>query len=149
MKDLLQEKNVQIVDSVKDWVEAIHIAVSPLVSEGYVERRYIDGIIENTYQFGPYYVLCENLALLHARPEQGVISRQVAITLLRNPIKFKEDGCDVCLLLTLAASDSQSHLEVMKAIATIFSDSNRVQQLIHAKSSTDIYKQFMEAGEHA
>ena len=46
--EMLKKENVQIVESVADWKEAIHVAVQPLVDGGYVEARYIDGIIENT-----------------------------------------------------------------------------------------------------
>ena len=52
--EMLKKENVQIIDSVADWKEAIHVAVQPLVDGGYVEARYIDGIIENTYAMGPY-----------------------------------------------------------------------------------------------
>lgn len=145
MKDMLTLENIQIIESVKDWIDAIHVGVQPLVDGGYCEPRYIDEIIENTYKFGPYYVLCENLALLHASSEQGVIKKQLAITLLRQPIKFKEDGYDVRLLITLAASDSQSHLQAMQAISNIFADAKKVQELVNAKSVEEIYNQFLSA----
>lgn len=147
MKDMLKIENVQMVDSVKDWVEAIHVGVQPLVDTGYVEPRYIDEIIKNTEKFGPYYVLCENLALLHASAEQGVIKKQIAITALKQPIKFKEDGYDVRLLVTLAASDSESHLQAMQAISYIFSDEKRIQKLVDAKTPEEIYEQFLTAVE--
>lgn len=145
MKDMLKQENVQIIDGVKDWVEAIHVGVQPLVDTGFVEPRYIDEIIKNTEKFGPYYVLCENLALLHASAEQGVIKKQLAITSLRNPVKFKPDGYDVRLLVTLAASDPESHLEAMQAISNIFSDQKRIDALVNAPTAEDIYEQFISA----
>lgn len=145
MKDMLKLENVQIIDGVKDWVEAIHVGVQPLVDTGFVEPRYIDEIIKNTEKFGPYYVLCENLALLHASAEQGVIKKQLAITSLRNPVKFKPDGYDVRLLVTLAASDPESHLEAMQAISNIFSNQKRIDALVNAPTAEDIYEQFISA----
>ena len=145
MKDMLKLENVQIIDGVEDWVEAIHVGVQPLVDTGFVEPRYIDEIIKNTEKFGPYYVLCENLALLHASAEQGVIKKQLAITSLRNPVKFKPDGYDVRLLVTLAASDPESHLEAMQAISNIFSDQKRIDALVNAPTAEDIYEQFISA----
>ncbi|MDQ0359867.1 PTS sugar transporter subunit IIA [Breznakia pachnodae] len=145
MKDMLKLENVQIIDGVKDWVEAIHVGVQPLVDTGFVEPRYIDEIIKNTEKFGPYYVLCENLALLHASAEQGVIKKQLAITSLRNPVKFKPEGYDVRLLVTLAASDPESHLEAMQAISNIFSDQKRIDALVNAPTAEDIYEQFISA----
>lgn len=145
MKDMLKLENVQIVNGVKDWIEAIHVGVQPLVDTGYVEARYIDEIIKNTEKFGPYYVLCENLALLHASAEQGVIKKQVAITVLKEPVKFKEDGYDVRLLVTLAASDPESHMQAMQAISNIFSDEKRIAMLVNADTEMEIYRQFIAA----
>ena len=88
--DMLKLENIKILAGVKDWKEAIYTAVQPLVDGGYCEARYSDEIIKNTEKLGPYYVLCENVALIHGSAEQGVIKRQIAVTLLKEPLKFKE-----------------------------------------------------------
>ena len=139
MKDILKMENVKITDSVKDWKEAIEISVQPLIQQGYCEERYIAGIIENTQKFGPYYVLCENLALIHGRSEQGVIKTQLAITVLKQPVKFRTEGYNVRVLIALAAQDSKSHLEAMQAISNIFSDNERVQKILEADKAEIIY----------
>lgn len=145
MEDILKLKNVKIMDSVKDWVEAIYVSVQPLVDQGYCESRYITGIIENTKKFGPYYVLCENLALIHARSEQGVIKKQMAITVLKKPIKFKADSYNVRILIALAAEDSESHIEAIQAISNIFSDEKKVQKILDAVSTEEIYNLFISS----
>lgn len=145
MTEMLKEKNVQIVQNVKDWVDAIHVAVTPLVEQGYCESRYIDGIIRNTEKFGPYYVLCENLALLHANSSDGVISKQIAVTVLKEPVKFKPDGFDVRILVTLAAEDSESHMSAMRAISNIFLNESSIQKVLDATSTKEIYDIFVTA----
>ena len=134
MNEILKLENVRILDSVKDWIEAINVAVQPLVEQGYCESRYITGIIENTKKFGPYYVLCENLALIHASSEQGVIKKQIAVT-----------GYNVRILLVLAAEDSESHIEAIQAISNIFSDKKRVQKILDAKSTEEIFNVFINS----
>ena len=145
MKELLKLENVAIIDRVKDWKDSIYVAVTPLVEQGYCEARYIDGIIENTEKFGPYYVLCENLALIHASTEQGVIKKQVAVTLVKEPFKFKEDGHDVRVLVTLAASDPESHVAALQAISNIFADTSRVERILSATQPVQIYNEFLLA----
>ena len=93
---------------------------------------YIDGIISNAKEFGPYFVICPDLALLHARPEQGVIKRQLAVTVLREPVRFKEEGPDVRLLVTLAAEDADSHIDVMRKLAVMFSDPADITKIAKA-----------------
>lgn len=146
IETILKLENVQISEHVNNWEEAVYLAVTPLVKGGYVEQRYIDGIIDNTYKFGPYYVLAPELALLHARPEQGVIEKQLALTVLRTPVKFSENGYDVRILITLAASDNVSHLEALKDLSQIISDENSIDKIIHAKTTEEILNLFLPKG---
>ena len=69
--DLLRPENIQVVDSVANWEDAIRISLKPLIEGGYAEPRYADNIIADTRELGPYYVLTEDVALIHARPEGG------------------------------------------------------------------------------
>ena len=86
-----QAGNVRILDRVEDWQQAIHVSLEPLICGGYVEPRYADEIIRSTEEIGPYYVLTEDIALIHGRPEQGVIRKQLAVTVVREPVRFSED----------------------------------------------------------
>ena len=63
IKDLLKVKNCFIKESVKNWEDAICVACAPVIEQGYCTKEYEDAVFENTEKFGPYYVLCENLAL--------------------------------------------------------------------------------------
>lgn len=142
MEDMLKRQNVQIVEKVNDWEESVHVAVQPLVDQGYVKSDYIDGIISNAKEFGPYFVICPDLALLHARPEQGVIKRQLAVTVLREPVRFKEEGPDVRLLVTLAAEDADSHIDVMRKLAVMFSDPANITKIAETKDADEVYALF-------
>lgn len=143
MKNLLKLENCFIRNSVTDWKDAIEVAVRPLVEQGYCEERYIDGIFENTEKFGPYYVLMENLALIHASTSQGAIKTQLAVTVLKEPVRFKPDGYDVRVLVTLVAQDPESHLGAMQAVSRIFTDPEQVQELLDATSSETVYEIFV------
>lgn len=143
--DLIKIENIQFIDSVEDWIDAISVAVSPLIKQGYCEERYIDGIIENTYKFGPYYVLCENLALIHADADKGVNKTQLAITILDKPIRFKDGGLDVRILIALAAKDAESHIYAMQAISNIFSNEKKVENLLTTKHREIVYNEFVSS----
>ena len=71
-----EKRNIQILDHIDDWKEAVHISMKPLEDKGYVEPRYAEEIIRNTEEIGPYYILTEDIALIHGRPEQGVLKKQ-------------------------------------------------------------------------
>lgn len=142
IEDMLKRENVQILQGVSSWEEAVRVAVEPLVTGGYVEERYIDGIIENTHEMGPYYVLCPDFALLHARPEQGAIKQQLALTLLREPVRFKPEGPDVRVLVTLAAVDADSHIEAIRRLATLFAEPENITRLAESSTEDEAYALF-------
>lgn len=146
MSKMLKRENVQIVERVGNWEESVHVAVQPLVDQGYVESAYIDGIISNAKEFGPYFVLCPDLALLHARPDQGVLKQQLAVTVLREPVRFKEEGPDVRLLVTLAATDANGHIDVMRQLAVMFGDPDNIVKIVEAPTADDVYDLFVNLG---
>lgn len=144
MESMLSLDNIRIYDHAEDWVDAITKAVTPLVEHGFVEQRYIQGILDNTKQYGPYYVLAPEIALPHARPDQGVLKKQLGVTLLRHPVKFSADGYDVRLLITLAAADNQGHLEALKALSEIMMDEDRIRLILAAKTEEEILELFLK-----
>ena len=97
------------------------------------------GIISNAHELGPYFVLVPNLALLHARPEQGVIKKQLALTILRKGVVFKEGQTPTSVLLTLAAEDSNSHIEVMRELATLLADPKNIEALAQSQNADEAY----------
>jgi len=143
ISDMLQEKNVQIIDSVSDWQEAIIVSTKKLIEQGYITENYPQAIIELTEKHGAYYVLCPDVALIHARPEDGVIHKQLAITLLKEPVTFKGKKDTVRLIITLAAEDSQSHIEVLRHIAELLADEKRIQTFIEINDAARLYEEFI------
>lgn len=144
IQEMLKPENVRIAQSVDTWQDAIRLAVAPLREGGYVEPRYEDEIIRATDEMGPYYVLTEDVALIHGRPEDGCIKGQMAVTVLKQPIKFSEDSFDVRLLVALAAEDSNSHIEAMQVLAGIFMDEQEIASIVESDDTQAIYQAFMD-----
>lgn len=99
IENLLTPENCRQMKSVTDWKDAIHTALIPLQEGGWCTDEYEDSVLENTEKFGPYYVLCPQLALIHAGFEKGVNGTQMAVTVLEQPVRFSEDGPDVRVLV--------------------------------------------------
>lgn len=146
--DMLKLENIRIVEEVGDWKEAIHLSLEPLLAGGFITENYEKAIIKSTKEYGPYYVLAEDFALIHGRPEDGVVQRQLAITLLRKPVIFAEDSFPVRVLIALAASDSNSHLDTMRVLSSIFIDEEKINQLVKSVDSQQIYDLLLSAEEN-
>ena len=140
--DLLKKENVQIDESAPDWKDAIRISVQPLEQHGYVESRYKEEIISNVESMGPYIVLAPYIALPHARPEQGVKESQIAVTLLQNEVRFAGEEKPVKLLIALAASDNNRHLDALMSISEILQNEDTVQKILNSKDKEELYSYF-------
>lgn len=141
IRSVLKKENVSIINKTMEWKEAVRLAASPLVEQGFVEERYPDEIIKNTLEFGPYYVLVENVAFLHVRPEQGVISDQISVMVNKEKVSFSEDKSkDVKFFITFAATGSDQHLALMQILAEILADEEKINQIIESDSEEEVYQ---------
>lgn len=140
--NLLKRENVQICESAKDWRDAIRIAVKPLEEHGYVEPRYKEEIISNVENMGPYIVIADNIALPHARPEQGALETQIGVTLFQQNIVFDGKDMPARLFITLAAKDSDSHLDALMEISELLSDEEIVQKILEVTDTESLYQYF-------
>lgn len=144
IQDMLKIENVQIVEHVDSWEEAINISLKSLETQGYVTDEYAKSIIQITKDMGPYYVLTENVALIHGRPESGVLKKQIAITVLREPIKFSEDGYPVRLLVALAATDSESHMAAIQTLAELFMSEEAINDIVNTRDAKSVYEYLIQ-----
>ena len=140
--DLLKEENVKIYDKDTDWEEAIRISVKPLEDGGYVTSSYKEEIIANVKKLGPYIVLTDDIVLPHARPEQGVVESQLAVTLFKKPVAFNEDYPATKLFGALAANDGEKHLNALASIMELFQDEAKVRAILGAENQKDLYQCF-------
>ncbi len=140
LEDILIKENIRIVYEKLSWEEAIITAITPLVLNGYVEERYGKSIIESIKEYGAYYLLTKDIALLHSRPEEGVNRRQIGITLVKEGVIFPGKSTPVRLLIVLAAEDNEGHIEAMTDIAELVIDESRVGEILKAESVDEIYE---------
>ena len=117
-------------------------ALGILEQDGYVESRYKEEIISNVEAMGPYIVLAPYIALPHARPEQGVLKSQIAVTLLRKEVYFENEKKPVKLLITLAASDNNSHLDALMTISELLQKEDTVENILNAENKDELYSYF-------
>ena len=123
VKDSLPEKHIQTDETVTDWRSAVKLASQPLLDEALITSAYIEAMIQSVEENGPYMVLADYFALMHARPGEGVLEQSMSLLVTKQPIDL--EGKPVRIFLVLAAADSQSHLESLKEIMAIFMDEEK------------------------
>ena len=80
----------------------------------------------------------------HARPEQGVLKTQVAVTLFRNEIVFNRDDARANLFITLAAADADSHLAMLVKISELLQDESTAEKIFASKTVDELYRCFAD-----
>ncbi|MEL0628285.1 PTS sugar transporter subunit IIA [Psychromonas aquatilis] len=114
---------------------ALDICCSKLLVNKKVEQRYVDAIKDLHHKIGPYYVLAPRLAMPHARPEDGVNQGALQITVFTQGVDFEsEDNGDVYLSITLAAEDSDRHIQTIMALSNLFQCDDAIEKIITAES---------------
>jgi PTS system ascorbate-specific IIA component len=88
-------------------------------------------MLEAIEKFGPYIVIAPGIALAHGKPSEAVVATGLSLLIIRQPIEFKHSQNDpVQLVFGLAATDHESHIEIMAELAGFLSDSDQVNSLL-------------------
>ncbi len=137
----LPAENIQIVDSVSDWKQAIRLSSQPLLAKETMTEAYIDAIFNSHQELGPYYVLAPGLAMPHARPEQGAIKNGLSLLHIKQGVSFDaEENDPVYVVIMLCALSGDEHINMITALADIFSDDERLSALLKASSIEEIQR---------
>ncbi|MDA8502281.1 PTS sugar transporter subunit IIA [Citrobacter sp. Awk 2] len=135
----LPPENIQIVDSVCDWKQAITLAAQPLLEKEAITQAYIQAIFNSHQELGPYYVLAPGLAMPHARPEQGGIKNGLSLLHIKKGISFdSQDNDPIYVVIMLCAISGNEHINMITALADIFSNDERLSALLKASSMEKI-----------
>ncbi|MDE1231707.1 PTS sugar transporter subunit IIA [Vibrio aestuarianus] len=149
-QSLIDNNSIQLQASASNWKEAIKIGTDMLIASGAIDPRYHDAIISSVEELGPYIVIAPNLALPHARPENGVIRTAFALVTLESPIYFDGEDEPVDVLITLAGSSSDEHMEGLMEVTQVLDDEESesgvdLDKLRRCRSKDDVYKVIDEA----
>lgn len=109
---LLPAGHIQLDVECTDWKDAIRKSAQKLLDSGYIEKRYIDAMIHNVEENGPYIVLSPGFAMPHEGLEAGSIKVGMNLIRLKNPVPFGEEEFDpVEFVCCLSAVDHKTHLK--------------------------------------
>ena len=133
LKDVLMDNHILINKNVSSWEEAIEAVALPLLKEEVIEKKYVEAMIHSVKEYGPYIVIGKHLALAHARPEDGVNQLGISVATIKQPVNFGNKEMDpVKIIFCLAATDSYSHLNIMKELVDLINDEEKLESLINS-----------------
>lgn len=121
-QSLLDNHSIKLQAQAGNWRDAVRIGTDMLIASGAITPSYHQAIITSVEQLGPYICIAPNLALPHARPENGVIRTAFALVTLETPVLFDGEDEPVDVLITLAGSSSDEHMEGLMEVTRILDD---------------------------
>lgn len=138
--DIITLNSIQTNVEAKDWKDAVIKTGELLLKQGFVEKSYIDAMINKVEELGPYIVIAPHIAMPHARPEDGVNKTSIAIVTLKEPLNFGHEKNDpVRLILALAAKDNEDHLETLANLMEILGDETKLANIMDSLSPEELY----------
>ncbi|MHA2715580.1 PTS sugar transporter subunit IIA [Vibrio owensii] len=149
-QSLIDNNSIKLQAKASNWREAIKIGTDMLIASGAIQASYHDAIISSVEELGPYICIAPNLALPHARPENGVIRTAFALVTLEEPIYFEGEDEPVDVLITLAGSSSDEHMEGLMEVTQVLDDEDSetgvdLDKLRRCRSKTDVFNVIDEA----
>lgn len=133
MKSIINAENIQLNAEATDWKDAMERSGKLLVDSGYITPDYIDLTIRCVEENGPYIVITPGVALSHSRPDASVHKTGLSLLTLKEPIRFGSENDPVDIVLTLAATDDTSHLEMLQGMAEYISEEENLEAIRTAR----------------
>ncbi|AXY24993.1 PTS sugar transporter subunit IIB [Suicoccus acidiformans] len=122
----------------KDWEEAIRLAARPLIESNYIKPSYVESMINNVKNDGPYIVITKNVAIPHASPDEGGLKSGISVSTLKKPISFGNEANDpVKYIFVISAVDNNDHLKLISEMVSLLED-ELFYSLLDNKSESQI-----------
>ena len=137
IKKILEDR-IQVVEKVESWEKAIEVGAFPLVKDKKIKFNYIENMIKNIEELGPYIILIPGVAMPHARPDENVLESSISLLKVNEGVKFSENTDKVYLMFCLPGKDSSSHIEIIEKLMEVLSDEEKIEKLIKAKTKEEL-----------
>lgn len=140
MEEIIEKNDIQVGLHASDYREAILLASEPLIKEGKITKRYAEMMIESLESLGPYIVLMPGFALAHSAPCEEVKENCLSIAIFDEGIDFKSDKGLVRVVMVLASTDGESHVEKLSKIASkLMNDDDFITKLVDCGNKEEVY----------
>lgn len=139
LTELIGQHNIQIAATPLGWREAVAMAAEPLRATKTIDQEYVEEMIRLVDVYGPYIVLGKNVALAHAKPENGVNRLGISMLVCPEGIYFDEEN-EINVLFVVASPNEYEHLNYLNDILKFAKNSDAVKSIIQTKNVTECYE---------
>lgn len=138
LRTLMNQEMIRFASKASDWEEAIDLVAAPVLEAGKITPAYVEAVKENVRTNGAYIVLRDEFALPHARPSEAVQEMAMSILILKTPVGVGDEALPVKVMVFLAATDSQSHLDALAGLVNIISEDDVFEKLKNSQTTGEV-----------
>ena len=142
LSDLLSKDHIVLDVTCDDWQSSVKAAGQPLLKTGEITSAYVDEVIKNIAEYGPYVVITKGIALAHASSAIGVNKTGMSLARLKTPVSYGNTSNDpVKYVFMLASTGPQTHMTALQCLSELLQDSTSLTCMAQAIQPAEITKQ--------
>lgn len=135
LSQLLPASHIQLDIECANWKDAVRKSAEKLLDSGYIEKKYIEAMIRNVEENGPYIVIAKGFALPHEGIDKGVYKTGFNLIRLKNPVNFDAEEYDpVDFVCCMCTTDHKTHLKAFFNLVNMLKNPGFMQELRKASS---------------
>ncbi len=139
--EILQPNLIEIGASASNWRIAIRKAGSILVDNRFTSPEYINLMIANVEDYGPYCVISKGLALAHAESKGTVYCSGMSLLVLEDGVQFEHEENDpVHLLFCFCVNDNRNYLQSLTNLIAMSKQERFFDDIFSAQSVKEVYQ---------
>ncbi|MCP1223574.1 PTS sugar transporter subunit IIA [Sebaldella sp. S0638] len=140
LTDYIKKEWIKLNVKAENWEEAIEKGGRELLEAGIITQSYIEAMKKAVKDMGAYFVVTKNVALPHAKAEEGILETGFGLITLKNPVEFGNvDNDPVKYIFCLAIKSSNEHIEILKELSELLEDKEFFRLLDSEKDGEKIY----------
>ena len=128
LKKMLSKNNVQFVDKVKDWKEAIVKAGDILERNGFIKQDYTKEMINMIEKHGAYIIIEEGMAIPHAPISKNVLKTGISLLIVKEKVLFP-NGKGANIFLSFATINKTEHLGILNDLFELITKYNFIEKI--------------------
>ena len=133
-------ENLKISEEKMDAVSALRAIGRIMVESKSVKPVYVENMIASYKEFGPYFVIAPGVAIAHAKPDESVFRDDIALMICHHPVVFNSHNDPVTMLFGLCATGSHQHMEVLRQVANLLSDTEAQKKIMGVTSEQELFQ---------
>ncbi|ERN55122.1 BglG family transcription antiterminator [Alkalihalophilus marmarensis] len=139
LTDFITSDTIQVIESVSSWQEALSLAAAPLLEQGVITEQYITAMKNQYTEMTPNIVLRLNVAIPHARPDDGVHKVGMSLLKIKEGLLFKENE-RIHLIVVIAAVDKNQHLQALLQLMKLAEKNEVIHEIKNAEDAENIHQ---------